>query len=233
MNDLCELGRNQLSLLSLACRRGALKFSSLSSEQGGFVLKSGRISPYFFNAGELGSGVALNRIGECYVDAIIEAKLSFDVLYGPAYKGIPLATAVATSLAHFHTCRDCDYPLAFNRKESKDHGEGGDLIGSVAGRRVLIIDDVITKGTAFREAAECIVSHGGTLAGLVLLLDRQEKGRDTDLSAVQQVEAEYGIPVVSVLTFDHLMAYVRQNRLFASELVEDMESYRRQYGVEG
>jgi orotate phosphoribosyltransferase len=226
-----NLSQEQLELLEIALQAGALKFSSLSSKQGGFKLKSERMSPYFFDAGKLMTGEGLNLVGRCYADSLIQSEIAFDVLFGPAYKGIPLVAAAAISLARRF---NVNYPVAFNRKEAKDHGEGGDLIGSeLAGQKVVIVDDVITAGTAVRESVECIERHGGKLKGLLLLLDRQEKGKDTDLSAVQQVKSQYDIPVVSAFTFEHLMAYVQRDNLFTPELISDMEKYREQYGVTG
>ena len=206
--------------LDLALAADALRFGS-------FTLKSGRISPYFFNAGRFDSGALMSGLAGCYVDAIEAAGLAFDLLFGPAYKGIPLATAIACEYAH----RQRDLPLAFNRKEAKDHGEGGTLIGApLAGRRVLIVDDVITAGTAIREALAIIRAAGGIPAGIVVALDRQEIASETDRrSAAQAVAAETGIPVIAVANLTDLLAFASGN----PELVgyrEPLLAYRARYG---
>ena len=206
--------------LDLALAADALRFGS-------FTLKSGRISPYFFNAGRFDSGALMSGLAGCYVDAIEAAGLAFDLLFGPAYKGIPLATAIACEYAH----RQRDLPLAFNRKEAKDHGEGGTLIGApLAGRRVLIVDDVITAGTAIREALAIIRAAGGIPAGIVVALDRQEIASESDRrSAAQAVAAETGIPVIAVANLADLLAFASGN----PELVgyrEPLLAYRGQYG---
>ena len=206
--------------LQLALNADALRF-------GQFTLKSGRVSPYFFNAGRFDTGLALAQLGNCYADAVEASGIAFDQLFGPAYKGIPLATAIACEFSH----RGRNLPLTFNRKEAKDHGEGGNLIGAdMAGRRILIIDDVITAGTAIREALAIIRDAGGIPAGIVVALDRQEIASETDRrSAAQAVAAETGIPVIAVANLTDLLA-------FASgypELVgyrEPLLAYRGQYG---
>ena len=208
--------------LDLAMQAQALRF-------GEFTLKSGRSSPYFFNAGCFDSGASLAALGDCYVDAIDAADVSFDVLFGPAYKGIPLATALGCSYAR----RGRDMPLAFNRKEAKTHGEGGQLIGApLAGQRTLIVDDVITAGTAIREALALIRGAGGIPAGIVIALDRQEVV-DIDApvrrSAAQQVVAEHGIPVVAIATLADLLAFAGES----AELVAQHDrllGYRDRYG---
>jgi orotate phosphoribosyltransferase len=214
--------------LTLALQAQALRF-------GEFTLKSGRSSPYFFNAGRFDSGVALAGLAACYADAIQVHGLDFDLLFGPAYKGIPLASALACEYAR----RGRDLPLAFNRKEAKGHGEGGSLIGApLAGRRVLIVDDVITAGTAIREALAIIADAGGTPAGIVIALDRQEavaEGGDSAAarrSAAQAVAAEAGIPVIAVATLSDLLAFTGQS----AELVAQRErllAYRARYGSAG
>jgi orotate phosphoribosyltransferase len=214
--------------LTLALRAQALRF-------GAFTLKSGRESPYFFNAGRFDSGAALAELASCYADAVDEAGVEFDVLFGPAYKGIPLATAVSCEYAR----RGRDLPLSFNRKEAKAHGEGGLLIGApLAGKRVLIVDDVITAGTAIREALAIIADAGGTPAGIVIALDRQEavaEGGDSAAarrSAAQAVAAEAGIPVIAVATLSDLLAFTGQS----AELVAQRErllAYRARYGSAG
>jgi orotate phosphoribosyltransferase len=214
--------------LTLALQAQALRF-------GEFTLKSGRSSPYFFNAGRFDSGVALAGLAACYADAIQAHGLDFDLLFGPAYKGIPLASALACEYAR----RGRDLPLAFNRKEAKGHGEGGSLIGApLAGRRVVIVDDVITAGTAIREALAIIADAGGTPAGIVIALDRQEavaEGGDSAAarrSAAQAVAAEAGIPVIAVATLSDLLAFTGQS----AELVAQRErllAYRARYGSAG
>ncbi|MGY1410701.1 MULTISPECIES: orotate phosphoribosyltransferase [unclassified Luteimonas] len=207
--------------LRLALQAEALGF-------GEFTLKSGRSSPYFFNAGRFDSGAALAVLAGCYADAIDAAGLDFDLLFGPAYKGIPLATALACEYAR----RGRDLPLAFNRKEAKAHGEGGSLIGApLAGRRVLIVDDVITAGTAIREALAIIGDGGGTPVGIVIALDRQEiAGERQSQSAAQAVSAETGIPVIAVATLDDLLAFADASASLADERSR-LLAYRVQYGV--
>ena len=207
--------------LQLALHANALRF-------GEFTLKSGRLSPYFFNAGRFDSGAAMADLASCYVDAIEAAGVEFDLLFGPAYKGIPLATALGIEFAR----RGRDLPLAFNRKEAKDHGEGGSLIGApLDGRRVLIVDDVITAGTAIREALGMITAAGGRPAGIVVALDRQEvlgEGAERR-SAAQRVAEETGVPVTAVATLHDLLAFAGEN----AELVghrEQLLAYRARYG---
>jgi orotate phosphoribosyltransferase len=209
--------------LQLALRADALRF-------GAFTLKSGRQSPYFFNAGRFETGAALAGLARCYADAIDAAGLGFDLLFGPAYKGIPLATALACEYA----ARGRDLPVAFNRKEAKAHGEGGTLIGAaLEGRRVLVVDDVITAGTAIREALATIRAGGGTPAGIAIALDRQERVREDDArSAAQAVAAEHGIPVIAVATLADLLAFAGES----ADLVDHREAllaYRARYGTGG
>ena len=206
--------------LQLALRAEALRF-------GTFTLKSGRESPYFFNAGRFDSGAALAGLAACYADAVDTAGLDFDLLFGPAYKGIPLATALACAFAG----RGRDLPLAFNRKEAKAHGEGGMLIGApLAGRRVLIVDDVITAGTAIREALALIRDAGGVPAGIVIALDRQEIAPDGGgLSAAEAVTAEAGIPVIAVAGLDDLLAFVGETAELQDQRAR-LEAYRARYG---
>jgi orotate phosphoribosyltransferase len=210
--------------LDLALAAQALRF-------GEFTLKSGRQSPYFFNAGRFDSGAALAALAECYADAIDAHDAAFDLLFGPAYKGIPLATALACAYAR----RGRDLPLAFNRKEAKAHGEGGTLIGApLAGRRVLVVDDVITAGTAIREALGLIRDAGGTPAAIAIALDRQEvvdAEASPRRSAAQTVAAEHGIPVIAVAQLDDLLAFAGES----GELVAQRErllAYRARYGCE-
>ncbi|MCR6495322.1 orotate phosphoribosyltransferase [Thermomonas sp. S9] len=207
--------------LQLALNAEALRF-------GEFTLKSGRTSPYFFNAGRFDSGAALAGLAACYADAVEAAGLDFDLVFGPAYKGIPLATALACEYAR----RGRDLPLAFNRKEAKTHGEGGRLIGAkLAGRRALIVDDVITAGTAIREALAIIRDAGGVPAGIVIALDRQERVReDTSVSAAQAVADEQGIPVIAVATLSDLLAFAGERAALAAHR-DALLAYRARYGV--
>ena len=224
MNRPVEIGTThdyRTRFLQLALRADALRF-------GEFTLKSGRLSPSFFNAGRFDSGTALAELAACYVDAVDAAGIEFDLLFGPAYKGIPLATAVACEYAR----RGRDLPLAFNRKEAKAHGEGGSLIGApLAGRRVLIVDDVITAGTAIREALDIIAAAGGIAAGIVIALDRQERVReDAGQSAAQAVAAEHGIPVVAVAGLSDLLEFTGES----ADLVRQRDAllaYRARYGI--
>lgn len=195
---------------------------------GEFTLKSGRISPYFFNAGLFNTGGALAKLGRFYADAIVNAGVGFDVLFGPAYKGIPLASTTAVALADHH---GRDVPYAFNRKEAKAHGEGGNIVGASLEGRVLIIDDVITAGTAVRESMEIIREAGAEPAGVVIALDRQERGTG-ELSAIQEVEKQYGIPVISIASLASLLDYLGDHPEQADYL-EAMKAYRARYGVEG
>ncbi len=211
--------------LQLALHARALRF-------GEFTLKSGRKSPYFFNAGRFDSGRLLTGLAACYADAIEAAEVEFDLLFGPAYKGIPLATALGVEFAR----RGRDLPLAFNRKEAKDHGEGGNLIGApLDGRRVLIVDDVITAGTAIREALGLIAGAGGSGAGVVVALDRQEVLDEADpsrRSAAQSVAQDTGVPVIAVANLHDLLAFAGEN----AELVDHRDqllAYRARYGTNG
>jgi orotate phosphoribosyltransferase len=205
--------------IDLCMRLGVLKFGS-------FRLKSGRESPYFFNAGLFNSGAAIAAVGRAYAAAVAAAAVPFDMLFGPAYKGIPLVTVTAAALAEHH---GVDPLFAFNRKEAKDHGEGGSIIGSPLQGRVLIVDDVITAGTAIRESVALIRGAGAMPAGVLLALDRQERGTG-DLSAVQEVQAQYSIPVIAVITLADLMHYITvQGR--PGELAS-MQAYRERYGLE-
>jgi orotate phosphoribosyltransferase len=208
------------SFIDLCLELGVLRF-------GEFKLKSGRLSPYFFNAGLFNTGRALAGLGRFYADTIQRANLQFDVLFGPAYKGIPLVSATAVALAEHHRR---DVPWAFNRKEAKDHGEGGTIVGTPLKGRVLIIDDVITAGTAIRESIEIIRAAGAEPVGVVLALDRQERGQGS-LSAVQEVEQDMKLPVASILKLEHLIDYLAASGN-ASQL-EAMKRYRGEYGITG
>ncbi len=193
---------------------------------GQFTLKSGRVSPYFFNAGLISDGLALGTLGDCYARAILDSGLPFDMLFGPAYKGIPLATAAAIALAARH---GRNVPVAFNRKEAKAHGEGGSLIGAPLIGRVLILDDVITAGTAIRESIEFIRTAGAIPVGVVLALDRQERGQG-DLSAVQEVQATFGIPVIRIITLADIIAHLEAAG--RRDELKVLRSYRSRYGID-
>ena len=209
----------QSDFIDLCTRLGVLKFGS-------FKLKSGRESPYFFNAGLFSSGAAIAAVGKAYADAIVASDIRFDMLFGPAYKGIPLVTAASAALAEHHSI---DLPFAFNRKESKDHGEGGQIVGSPLQGRVLIVDDVITAGTAIRDSIEIIRAAGAHPAGVLLALDRQERGAVSPLSAVQEVREQFGMPVVAVISLSDLMQHMR---ILGREAdLASMEAYRDRYGL--
>lgn len=210
----------QKAFLDFAINLNVLRF-------GEFTLKSGRISPYFFNAGLFQTGSALSQLGRFYAQAIVDSDIQFDMLFGPAYKGIPLVSTVAIALAEHH---QRDYPYAFNRKEAKDHGEGGVIVGAPLKGKVLIIDDVMTAGTAVREAAELVEKQGASLAGVALSLDRQEKGKVGDLSAVQEVEKNLGIPVISIVRLKEVIQHVNAQQQDA-KLLQAIADYRTQYGV--
>jgi orotate phosphoribosyltransferase len=209
----------QRELIRFALDTGVLRF-------GEFTLKSGRQSPYFFNAGLFSSGASLARLGRFYAQAILASGISFDVLYGPAYKGIPLASATAIALADHH---GRDVPYAFNRKEAKDHGEGGQIVGSPLDGEVLIIDDVITAGTSVRESVDIIRAQGARPAGVVIALDRQERGRD-ERSAVQEVREQFGIPVFSIVSLGDLVEFLGERSENAASLAAVRE-YQSRYGV--
>jgi orotate phosphoribosyltransferase len=209
----------QYQYIEFAIEAGVLGF-------GDFTLKSGRVSPYFFNAGLFNTGRQLARLGRFYAQAIVDSRIRFDVLFGPAYKGIPLAATTSIALADHH---DRNVPWCFNRKEVKDHGEGGNLVGAGLAGGVLIIDDVITAGTAIRESVDIIQAAGATPAGVVIALDRQERGRDAR-SAIQEVEETLGVRVISIVKLEHLVSYL-QDRTDRAEEVEKILAYRKNYGV--
>ncbi len=194
---------------------------------GEFTLKSGRVSPYFFNAGLFNTGEALAKLGQYYAQALKDSGIKFDVLFGPAYKGIPLASACAISLATQH---NTNIPYSFNRKEAKDHGEGGNIVGAPLEGKILIIDDVITAGTAIRESMDIISAAGAQAAGVLIALDRQEKGK-AELSAIQEVEQQYNIPVVSIIKLADLIEYIKDKPDY-QQYLESVEAYREQYGIE-
>jgi len=208
----------QTEFLNFALEKGVLRF-------GEFTLKSGRISPYFFNAGLFNSGSALARLGRFYAQAIVDSGIKFDVLYGPAYKGIPLAAVTAAALYDHH---QIDIPYAFNRKEAKSHGEGGSIVGHALEGQILIIDDVITAGTAIRESMDIIEAEGAKPAGVVIALDRQEKGKG-DKSAIQEVEQDYGIPVASIAKLENVVGFLEQQG--DADHLANIRAYRDQYGI--
>lgn len=209
----------QREFLDFALATGVLRF-------GEFTLKSGRISPYFFNAGLFNTGASLARLGRFYAQAIIDSGLEFDLLFGPAYKGIPLAAVTAAALYDQH---GRDLPYAFNRKEAKGHGEGGSIVGHELTGRIAIIDDVITAGTAIRETVDIIRSQNALPAGVVIALDRQERGTG-ERSAIQEVEEDYGMPVTAIARLQDMIAYLEGRPEMASPL-EQIRKYRAQYGI--
>lgn len=218
-----SLSEWQADFLSFAIKQGVLGF-------GEYTLKSGRVSPYFFNAGKFQNGDALDRLGRYYAQALVDSGLQFDMLFGPAYKGIPLGTTTVVALNRDH---GRSVPFAFNRKESKDHGEGGELVGAPLFGRVVIVDDVITAGTAIREVQAILEKHpNAQLAGVVVAMDREEKAPDSEQSAIGQLRAEFGIPIVPVIRFSQLVAFIRSHEAFIKHL-PSIEDYRRQYGVNG
>lgn len=209
----------QREFIELAMKKQVLKF-------GEFTLKSGRKSPYFFNAGLFNTGRDLALVGRFYAQALIESGIECDVIFGPAYKGIPIATTAVVALSEHH---DIEMPYCFNRKEAKDHGEGGTLVGSPLQGRVVVVDDVITAGTAIRESMEIIQKQNATLNGVLLSLDRQEKGKG-EISAVQEVERDYGCKVYSIITMSDLIAYLEGREDMQEHLIA-MRTYRQQYGI--
>ncbi|MBE7926201.1 orotate phosphoribosyltransferase [Pseudomonas saudiphocaensis] len=209
----------QREFIRFAIERGVLRF-------GEFTLKSGRTSPYFFNAGLFNSGSALAQLGRFYAAAIVDSGIEFDVVFGPAYKGIPLAAATAISLAEHH---QRDLPWCFNRKEAKDHGEGGTLVGSPLTGRVLIVDDVITAGTAIREVMQIIQAQNAQAAGVLIALDRQERGQG-ELSAIQEVERDYQMPVVSIVSLTQVLEYLADDAQLKQHLPA-VQAYRERYGI--
>lgn len=214
-----QLKDNKRRFIQLAIQRDVLRF-------GEFTLKSGRSSPYFFNAGLFNTGAALAELGACYAQLIVEQALDFDVLFGPAYKGIPLVSTIAIALSTHH---GIDKPYAFNRKEVKDHGEGGRIVGADVDGKVLIVDDVITAGTAIREAVDIIAAEGATTAAILIALDRQEKGRG-ELSAIQEVQNDFGVDVHSIITMADLIEYIETDDEY-TQYLDAMQRYREQYGI--
>ena len=209
----------QREFIEFALEKQVLKF-------GEFTLKSGRKSPYFFNAGLFNSGRDLAKLGRYYAAALVDSGIAYDVLFGPAYKGIPIASATAVQLAELH---DQDVPWCFNRKEAKDHGEGGNLVGSPLKGRIMLVDDVITAGTAIRESMDLIQSNGAELAVVLIALDRQEKGKG-ELSAIQEVQRDYNAPVIAIITLGDLIRYL-ETQPEMTEHLEKVKAYRASYGV--
>jgi len=212
--------KHQQEFLDFAIENDVLKF-------GEFVLKSGRKSPYFFNFGLFQTGASLAKLGDYYAQAIIDSGIEFDMLFGPAYKGIPLVSVIAATLYEKH---ERDYPYAYNRKEVKDHGEGGNIVGAPLQGKVLIIDDLISAGTAIREAAGIVEENGAQLAGIAISIDRQEKGTG-ETSAVQEVEAQYGVSVVNIIGLNNVIQHI-ETVTNDTALLERIVSYRKQYGVQ-
>jgi len=209
----------QKEFIEFAIERGVLKF-------GEFTLKSGRTSPYFFNAGLFNKGSDLARLGRFYAEALVDSGIDFDVLFGPAYKGIPIATATAVALYDQH---NQDTPYCFNRKEKKDHGEGGNLVGSALEGKVMLVDDVITAGTAIREAMDIVQTNGAELSGVLIALDRQEKGKG-EMSAIQEVERDFGAKVVSIVSLNDVITFLKDDDTF-KEYLPKVEAYRSEFGV--
>ncbi|PXW69414.1 orotate phosphoribosyltransferase [Alteromonas sp. I10] len=209
----------QRDFIEFAIERGVLKF-------GEFTLKSGRVSPYFFNAGLFNRGGDLAKLGRFYADALMDTGVAFDVLFGPAYKGIPIATTTAVALADSHKL---DVPYCFNRKEAKTHGEGGNLVGSPLEGKVMLVDDVITAGTAIRESMTLIEQQQASLSGVLIALDRQERGNG-ELSAIQEVERDFGTQVISIVSLADVVAYLTEKGGFDSE-ISAINTYRENYGI--
>ncbi|MEZ9370507.1 orotate phosphoribosyltransferase [Shewanella sp. 10N.286.51.B2] len=209
----------QREFIEFALERQVLRF-------GDFTLKSGRTSPYFFNAGLFNTGRDLARLGRFYAAALVDSGIDYDLVFGPAYKGIPIATTTVVALCDHH---DKDVPYCFNRKEKKEHGEGGSLVGSELTGKVMLVDDVITAGTAIRESMEIIAAHDASLAGVLIALDRQEKGKG-ELSAIQEVERDFGCAIVSIIKLGDLINYLSEKSGMEAELAS-VSAYREQYGI--
>ncbi len=209
----------QQAFLNFALDNDVLNF-------GDFTLKSGRLSPYFFNFGLFQTGSSLAKLGDYYAQSIVDSGLKFDMLFGPAYKGIPLVSVITATLYEKH---GVDYPYAYNRKEAKDHGEGGNIVGAPLAGKVLVVDDVISAGTAIREAADIVHENGASMAGIAISLDRQEKGSG-EKSAVQEVEDAYGISVVNIIGLDNVIQHIKATA-DNPELLQKIRSYRKKYGV--
>lgn len=213
----------QREFIEFALSKQVLRF-------GEFTLKSGRTSPYFFNAGLFNTGGDLARLGRYYAAALTDSSIEFDLVFGPAYKGIPIATTTSVALFDHH---NIDIPYCFNRKEAKTHGEGGSLVGSALAGKVMLVDDVITAGTAIRESMEIIKNHGAQLSGVLIALDRQEKGQG-ELSAIQEVERDFGTDVISIVTLGDVITYLEEKVTTEPELADSLASirkYRETYGI--
>ena len=219
MLDYQNLHSYQKEFLDFALQENVIRF-------GEFTLKSGRKSPYFFNAGLFNTGEAMSKLGRFYAQALINSGIDFDILFGPAYKGIPLATATSMALSDHH---QRNTPWSFNRKEAKNHGEGGNIVGAPLEGKAVIVDDVMTAGTAVREVMEIIDQSDATVAAVMIALDRQEKGNG-ELSAIQEVERDFNIPVISIVTLNDLLAYA-ENKPEIKEHAPAIRAYREQYGV--
>lgn len=209
----------QQQFIEFALQAGALQF-------GQFKLKSGRISPYFFNTGVFSTGQQLSQLGQFYANAIQDANLKYDIIFGPAYKGISLAVSTSIALAEqYHV----DKPVCFNRKEAKDHGERGLIVGATLQGKVLVIDDVITAGTALRQSVEIIQQHQAQLAGVIISFDRQERGQH-QLSAVQEVQNEHKVPIVTIVTLNNLLTFLANKQKF-SQIIDEIIIYQKLYGI--
>jgi len=219
MLENTNLKPHQRDFIDFAIQKNVLKF-------GEFTLKSGRVSPYFFNAGLFDDGLSLAHLGAFYAQTLVDSAIDFDVLFGPAYKGIPLGSATAVCLSSIHKTNT---PFAFNRKEAKTHGEGGTIVGAPLKGKVMIIDDVITAGTAIREVIKIIEAAGAEPAGVLIALDRQEKGQG-ELSAIQEVERDFNIPVISIVNLTQVLDYI-QDDASLSQHAEAVSAYRSQYGI--
>lgn len=213
------LKAHQRDFIEFALKKNVLRF-------GEFTLKSGRISPYFFNAGLFDDGLSLAQLGKFYAQTLIDAEINYDVLFGPAYKGIPLASATAVNLSTTH---EINTPFAFNRKEAKAHGEGGTIVGAPLTGKIMIIDDVITAGTAIREVIQIIKTAAAEPAGVVIALDRQERGQG-DLSAIQEVQRDFNIPVTSIVNLGQILDFISDDASL-SHHAEAVAIYRSRYGV--
>ncbi|KAG0312985.1 hypothetical protein BGZ97_010641 [Linnemannia gamsii] len=211
----------QRDFIEFAIKNEVLKF-------GEFTLKSGRISPYFLNAGLFNTGASLSKIGKFYAAAVNDSGIEHDIIFGPAYKGVPLACTTVIALAEAPYNKDT--PYCFNRKEKKDHGEGGTIVGSPLKGKVLVIDDVITAGTAIRESVQIIEDCKAQLAGVLVAVDRQETGKNGDMSAIQEVERDFGVPVKAIVTMSHIMEYMEEQGTYGAHLAQ-MRTYREKYGV--
>lgn len=214
-----NMKNHQQEFLDFAIKNNVLKF-------GEFTLKSGRVSPYFFNFGLFQTGASLAKLGDYYAQTIVDSKMEFDMLFGPAYKGIPLVAVIAATLYEKH---GIDYPYAYNRKETKDHGEGGNIVGAPLSGKVLVVDDVISAGTAIREAADIVEENGAQLAGIAISLDRQEKGLG-EKSAVQDVEEAFGISVLHIIGLDTVIKHI-ETSVNDIELLTRINAYRDRYGI--